>query len=96
MNRKGAWKTRASVWRSCVRAAAGSVAASGIVATWDKISIDPKIGPTMVASELNAWARVSRLDACSGAPSMDVNGLAATCTMVTPLARMNKAPRKPG
>ncbi len=48
----------------------------------------------VVPSELNAWAKVSRLDAVAGSPSAEISGLATTWTIVTPAARTNSATRK--
>ena len=45
-------------------------------------------------SELNAWAKVSRLCAVCGAPSIEISGLATTCTVVMPAASTNSANRK--
>ncbi len=48
----------------------------------------------MVPSELNAWAKVRRLWAVLGSPSMETSGLATTWTMVIPAASTNSAARK--
>ena len=72
-----------------------SVLASGTASPLARMKAAPKIGPTVVASELNACASVSRLGARSGTPAPVASGLAATCTIVTPDARMNSASRNP-
>ena len=53
----------------------------------------PTYGNTVVPSELKAWAKVRRLDAVAGAPSIEISGLATTCTMVMPAASTNSASR---
>src|SRR5258708_10828618 len=45
----------------------------------------------VVPSELNACAKVNRLLAVAGFPSMEINGFATTCTVVMPDAKTNKA-----
>ena len=64
------------------------VAASGA-----RITIDPTNGKIVVPSELNACAKVSRLDAVFGAPRRLMSGFATTWTMVTPAASTNNASR---
>ena len=93
---KGACTTCASLTRKAARVAADTCLGSGASTPCDRISTEPKIGPIMVATELNACARVRRLDALAGSPSWEASGLAATCTVVTPLARMKRARRNPG
>jgi len=48
----------------------------------------------VVPSELKACAKVRRLDAVCGFPSIEISGLATTCTMVMPEASTNSASRK--
>ncbi len=48
----------------------------------------------MVPTELKAWAKVSRLCAVRGGPSMEISGLVTTCTVVIPAASTNNAMRK--
>ena len=43
--------------------------------------------------ELNACAKVKRLLAVAGGPSMEISGLATTCTVVMPAASTNRASR---
>ncbi len=47
----------------------------------------------VVPSELKACAKVKRLLAVAGFPSMEISGLATTCTVVMPAARTNNASR---
>jgi len=49
------------------------------------------IGDIVVPRELNAWAKVSRLLAVAGAPSMEISGFATTWTVVMPAASTNRA-----
>ena len=61
-----------------------------------RMTAAPMIGNTVVPKELKAWAKVRRLCVVDGGPSRLMSGLATTCTITTPLARMNSAPRKMG
>ena len=47
----------------------------------------------MVPSELNACAKVRRLDADLGSPSAEISGFATTCTTVMPAPSTNSANR---
>ncbi len=47
----------------------------------------------MVPRELKAWAKVRRLWAVAGGPSMEIRGFATTWTMVIPAASTNRAAR---
>ena len=58
-----------------------------------RIRTDPTRGKIVVPSELNACAKVSRLGAVSGAPSIEISGLATTCTIVIPAPSTNSATR---
>ena len=50
----------------------------------------PRYGPMKVPTELNVWLKVRRKWLYFGSPSAAASGLAATCRMVMPLARMNR------
>ena len=54
------------------------------------------MGAMNVPSELNAWVRVSRLDAVDGLPRIATNGFAETCKSVMPDASTNSASRNIG
>jgi hypothetical protein len=47
----------------------------------------------VVPRELNACANVRRLLAVAARPSIEISGLATTCTVVMPTASTNKAKR---
>src|ERR1700691_521826 len=67
----------------------GSVLANG-----PRIRIEPTYGKIVVPRELNAWAKVSRLWAVAGGPSIEIRGFATTCTIVIPAASTKMAARK--
>ena len=56
-----------------------------------RIRIDPTVGNMVVPSELNACAKVNRLLTVAGFPSMEISGLATTCTVVMSAAKTNNA-----
>ena len=85
--------TRVSWLRNASSAAPDRLAGS-ILASEPKMIMEPTYGKRVVPSELNACAKVKRLLAVAGGPSMLISGLATTCTVVMPAARTNSASRK--
>jgi hypothetical protein len=61
-----------------------------------RINQAPTSGAIVVPTELNAWVRVSRLDAVSGEPRTATYGFAATWSSVKPDASTKSAPRNSG
>ena len=78
MPRNGPWTAWAAAWRAAIRASADSLAASGVARPLDRMKAEPNRGPTVVARELKAWARVRRLCDVAGFPALAARGLAAT------------------
>ena len=83
-------------WVSVVRNASSAAPDSVFGSTFAKlprIRIDPTVGKMVVPRELKACAKVNRLLTVAGLPSIEISGLATTCTVVMPAAKTNKASR---
>jgi hypothetical protein len=68
-----------------------------LVTAWsERNSTPPRYGASVVPTELNACARFSRAGEVADGPSCATNGLADTCSIVTPPASTQMAPRNNG